>query len=182
MKLRTIDIIILVSLALLCISRATWGMFKDIHIDLSKSKEITGEVISAGVIQIKKGTFSSSKKYKPVFALNLENSDQNFAIDRGVQFSNKLIDQIHIGDTITLFYRTSNSEYNTWVFQIEKNNEIIADFKDYKQKQTGMMILMYAFGFIILGGLTIWYAIKRRQKKLSELEQSKMSYSQQVKN
>ena len=33
MKLRTLDVAILLVLGLLCIARATWGIFKDINID-----------------------------------------------------------------------------------------------------------------------------------------------------
>lgn len=89
MKLRTIDVIILLPLGLLCIARATWGLFKDIYVDLSEAKTVTGVVTYADITQIRKSTFRS-KKYSTVFGLKLNNSEQNFVIDRGVDFCNYL--------------------------------------------------------------------------------------------
>jgi hypothetical protein len=167
MKLRTIDVAILLVLGLLCIARATWGLFKDISVDLSDAKAVTGQVIYADITQIKESTFKL-KKYKTVFGLRLENSNQNFAIDRGTDFCNYLKTQIKTGDTVKLLYRLSTGEHNTFVFQIEKNQKIIADFSDYKKKETRMIILAYLFGFIILGGLSIWYINKKKQARLTQ--------------
>ena len=165
MKLRTIDVVILLVLGLLCIARATWGLFKDIKVNLSDAKTVIGQVIYADINQIQEATFKS-KKYKTVFKLRLENSDQNFAIDRGTDFCNYLKTQIKTGDTVKLFYRLSTSEHNTFIFQIEKDQKIIADFSHYKKKETKMISLGYLFGFIILGGLTIWYLNKKKQARL----------------
>ncbi len=169
MKLRTIDVIILLLLGLLCIARATWGLFKDIHIDISDAKSVTGQVIQADIIQIKEATFKL-KKYKTVFALRLENSNQNFAIDRGADFCNYLKTQIEIGDTVKLLYRLSTSEHNSFVFQIEKNQKVLANFTDYKKKETRMIILAYVFGFVILTGLTFWYVNKKNKARLHNLK------------
>ena len=166
MKLRTIDVAILLVLGVLCIARATWGLFKDINIDLSDAKSVTGQVIYADITQIKEATLKI-KKYKTVFALRLENSNQNFAIDRGADYCNYLKTQIKTGDTVKLLYRLSTSEHNTFVFQIEKDEKIIADFKDYKKKETKMITLAYVFGFIILSGLSIWYINKKKQTRLT---------------
>jgi len=167
MKLRTIDVIILLVLGLVCMTRATWGLFKDLNIDLSDSKSLTGQVTYADITQIEKTTFKS-KKYKTVFALRLENSTQNFAIDRGTDFCNYLKTQIKTGDTVKLLYRFSTSEHNTFVFQIEKNQKVIADFINYKNVQTRMIILLYLFGFVILGGLSFWYINKKKQARLTQ--------------
>ncbi len=167
MKLRTIDVIILLLLGLLCVARATWGLFKDIHINLSDAKSVTGQVVYADKIQIEETTIKL-KKYKTVFAIKLENSNQNFAIDRGADFCNYLKTQIKKGDTIKLLYRLSTNEHNSFVFQIEKNENILADFNNYKKGQTRFIILAYFFGFIILGGLTFWYINKKKQTKLTQ--------------
>jgi hypothetical protein len=167
MKLRTIDVAILLVLGLLCIARATWGLFKDINVDLSDAKTVMGQVIYADITQIEEETFKS-KKYKTVFALRLENSNQNFAIDRGTDFCNYLKTQIKAGDTVKLLYRLSTGKHNTFVFQIEKDQKIIADFSDYKKKETKMIALAYVFGFVILDGLSIWYINKKRQARLTQ--------------
>src|SRR5687768_15889406 len=111
MKLRTIDVTILLVLGLLCIARATWGLFKDISIDLSDAQSAKGQVVYADIIQIEKATFKS-KQYKTVFALRLNNSNQNFAIYRGVDFCNYLQTEIQMGDTVHLLYRPSTNEHN----------------------------------------------------------------------
>lgn len=166
MKLRTIDVIILLVLGLLCIARATWGLLKDIQIDLSDAKSVSGQVVYADITQIKETTFKS-KKYKTVFALRLENSNQNFTIDRGSDFCSYLKTQIKTGDTVKLLYRLSTNEHNSFVFQIEKNQKVIADFTGYKKRETRMIVLAYVLGFIILGGLVFWHINKR--KKTSSL-------------
>lgn len=161
MKLRTIDVALLLVLGLLSVARATWGVFKDINVNLSEAKTVTGKVIYADINQIEEATFKS-KKYKSVFLLKLNNSNQNFAIDRGAEFCRYLKAAIGIGDTVKLLYRLSTSEHNTFVFQIEKNKKIIADFNGYKKKQTRMIVLLYLFGFIILGGLGFWHFRRKR--------------------
>ena len=166
MKFRTIDVAILLALGLLCMARATWGFFKDINIDLSDAKSISGKVIYADVTQIKETTLKSTK-YKTVFELRLENSNQDFAIDRGTDFCNYLNERIKTGDTVKVLYRLSTGEHNSFVFQIEKDQKVIANFSDYKKKETKMITLAYVFGFIILGGLNIWYINKKKQEKLA---------------
>jgi hypothetical protein len=152
---------------LLHLSLSFWNYPKDINIDLSEVKSVTGQVIYADITQIKEATFKS-KKYKTVFALRLENSNQSFTIDRGTDFCNYLKTQIKTGDTVKLLYRLSTGEHNTFVFQIEKDQKIIADFSDYKKKQTKMITLGYLFGFIILGGLSIWYINKKKQARQTQ--------------
>jgi hypothetical protein len=168
MKLRTIDVTILLVLGLLCIARATWGLFKDINVNLSDAKTVIGQVTYADITQIEEATFKS-KKYKTVFALRLVNSNQNLAIDRGADFCNYLKTQIKTGDTVKVVYRLSTSEDNTFVFQIEKNKKVIADFSDYKKGQTRMIILLYLFGSVIFGGLSFWYINKKKQARLTQV-------------
>ena len=166
MKLRTIDIIILVLLGLLFIARATWGIFKDIHIDISAANSVTGKVIQAETIQVKETTFKLNK-YKTVFTIKLENSNLNLAVDRGADFCNNLATQIQKGDSVKILYRLSTSEYNSFIFQIEKNKKVLANFNDYKKRETGMIILAYVFGFLILAGLTFWYINKKKRNSLA---------------
>ncbi|TKK64112.1 hypothetical protein FC093_23280 [Ilyomonas limi] len=169
MKLRTIDVTILLILGLLCVARATWGIFKDINVKLSSANSVTGRVINSGIIQIDKATFKS-KKYKTVFALTLENSDEKFAVERGTDVCNYLNSQIQPGDTVKVFYRQSTSEYNTFVFQIEKGQRTLADIKEYQKGQAKMIVLMYVFGFAILGGLLAWYLNEKKKSKLAATE------------
>ncbi len=169
MKFRTIDVAILLILGLLCVARATWGVFKDINVILSSANSVTGRVNNTGIIQIDKATFKSNK-YKTVFAFTLENSDEKFAVDRGIGVCNTLNSKIRLGDTIKVYYRNSSNEYNTFVFQIEKGQQTLADINEYQKGETKMIILMYVFGFAILGGVLAWYINKRKKSKLERLE------------
>jgi hypothetical protein len=99
----------------------------------------------------------------------LYNSNKNFVIDRGVDFSKYLKANIRTGDTLKLLYRLSTSDQNSFVFQIEKGGHILANYSDYRKKETKMIVLGFTFGFIILGGLTIWYLRKKKQFKLTQI-------------
>jgi hypothetical protein len=169
MKLRTIDVTILLILGLLCVARATWGVFKDINVNLSSANTVTGIVVNSGTIQIDKATFKS-KQYKTVFAFSLKNSDEKFAVDRGASVCDALNTQIHPGDTIKVYYRHSSNEYNTFVFQIEKGQQTLADINEYQKGETKMIVFMYVFGFAILGGLLAWYLNAKKKSRLAEAE------------
>lgn len=160
MKLRTFDVIILLLLAILSIARSTWGLVKDLTVDLTKTKSVTGSVVYADIVKVEESTFRF-KKHKAVFLLKLENSDENFTIDRGAEFCSYLKTVITPGDTVTVLYRHSTGKYNSFVFQLEKKHRILADLKGYKEKQGGFIILGYGFGFLILAGLYFWYREKK---------------------
>lgn len=129
-------------------------------------KAITGKVIYADINQIRETTFKI-KKYSTAFALRLENSTENFAVDRGTEFCKYLKSNIKVGDTIRLLYRLSSSEQNSFVYQIEKNETTLANYGDYRKKETRMIILGYSFGLLILGGLSFWYLKKKKQAKVA---------------
>ena len=165
MKLRTVDVIILLVLGLLCVARAAWGLYKDVYIDVAKAKSLTGRVVYAGIIQIEKVTFKSNK-YSTVFGIELDGSNEKFAIDRGIDVCNFLKENVSIGDTIKLSYRHSTSEHNTFVYEIEKDGHILANYRDYQEKETKMIILGFVFGVLILGGLIFWYVKKKKQIRI----------------
>ena len=167
MKLKTIDVTILLLLGIACVARATWGLFKDIYVDLSKSKSVTGVVTDADIMQIERVTFKS-KKYSTVFGLKLDNSSQNFAVDRGIDVCKYLKANISIGDTVKLLYRLSSSDQNSFVFQITKGENNLANYSDYRRKEVRMIILAYIFGFLILSGLTAWYINKKKKARLPQ--------------
>ncbi len=166
MKLRTIDVTILLVLGLACISRTTWGIFKDIKVNLATAKSIKGKVTYSEIIKIDKATLKIDQK-KTVFAIELDNSDENFVIDRGLAVCNYLKTQINSGDSLRIFYRTGTNKYNRFVFQIEKGQKILVTIADYKKGELKMIVLCYLFGFIILGGLLIWYLIKKKHTELA---------------
>jgi len=161
MRLRTIDIIILLTLGLLLMARSIWGLFKDINVDISKSNSVFGKVSQANIRKIKESTFKL-KKYKTVFVIQLDNSNENFAVDRGLSICEFLDSHIKVDDSIKIYYRSSTGDFNTHIFQVEKNNTIIINSKDYSNKESRMITLGFAFGFLITTG-TIFWAIKQKK-------------------
>jgi hypothetical protein len=161
MRLRTIDVIILLSLGVLLIARSFWGLFKDINVDISKSNSILGKVSQADIRTIKESTLKLDKD-KTVFAIQLDNSDEKFAVDRGISVCDLLNSQIKMGDSIKIYYRSGTGDFNTHIFQIEKNNTVIINARDYSKKESGMIALGLIFGSLITIGTIFWIV---KQKK-----------------
>jgi len=159
LRLSTIDIIILLSLGIFLIARSVWGFSKDIGNELSKSKSISGKVYQAQIRKIQEATFKVTK-YKTVFAFQLDNSSEKFAVDRGITVCNRLKSRIKDGDSIKIYYRSSTGEINTHIFQIEKDNFVIINYKDYSNKEFSMMVFMAMFGALITIGTVVW-AVKQ---------------------
>jgi len=168
MKLRTIDIVILLTLGILGLARSSWGLYKDVNIDISSSKSILGLVSQAEIQDIELFTLKV-KKFRTAFVIKLDNSEETFAIDRGISVCKFLSSQIKKGDTIQIFYRASTGDINTHVFQIEKNKEIIINAKDYSKKETKMIVWGFIFGFIVTGG-TIFWVIRQKKTKSRRLQ------------
>ena len=68
-----------------------------------------------------------------------------------------------MGDLIKIYYRSSTSDFNTHVFQIEKNDTVIINSNDYSNKESKMIVLGFAFGALITAG-TIFWAVKQKKK------------------
>src|SRR5436190_19261678 len=151
MRLRTIDIVLLLSLGILLIARSIWGLYKDVNVDISKSSYISGKVYEAGIRKIKEYTYKL-KEYKTVFAIQLDNSNENFAVDRGISVCNILNSHIKKGDSIKIYYRSSTGDFNTHIFRIEKHNTILINYKDYSKKESKMIALGLIFGSLITSG------------------------------
>ena len=163
MRLNTIDIIILLLLGTLTIIRSFWGLTKDINLDITKSNAVIGEVSQAGIKKIKEQTLKLDK-YKTVFAILLDNSKENFAVDRGISICKQLDTQIKIGDSIKIYYRPGSGDFNTHVFQIERNNIVLIGYKDYSRKELGMIISGFIFGVLVTGGTLFWMVRQRKNQ------------------
>jgi len=161
MRLRTIDIIILLTLGTLLITRSIWGLIKDTNINTSTSNSVSGRVKQADIRSIEATTLKV-EKHKTVFAIQLDNSNEKFAVDRGISICNLLNSKIKEGDSIKIYYRSSTGEYNTHIFQIEKDNTVIINAEDYSHNESKMIALMAIFGVILIAGTVTW-AIKQKQ-------------------
>lgn len=123
--------------------------------DLSRAKSIIGAVFYTDKRCIDRKTY---RRYrcKDVFYFRLVNSQENFAIRRRDEAYGDLFLNMKEGDTIKVFYREVAEQYNTHVFQIEKQGKVILHFKDYKD---GVSVSIGIFVFIGLG--IIIYSVMR---------------------
>jgi hypothetical protein len=156
MTKNTISIIILFIIGLLSLISSFVTIIKDIHIDLSKSQIVAGQVTYADTKEIRSVGFRWMT-FKPVFYFKLNNSTENFAIYRSYEGYEDLKSDIKIGDTIKVFYRPSVDDYNRHVFQVEKGNKILEDYKDYNDTASTQAGITLFIGVILILGSVLWY-------------------------
>jgi hypothetical protein len=128
---------------------------RDIEVDLNKTDFITGNVESCGV------TVKKSRSMKNlVFFVRLNNSDQYFGAYRAKQDYSKLIDEINIGDIVTIYYRRVEAgDLNLNVYQIEKSGHVLLDYHSYESLYYKMAWFMGLLGSsIILIGVWRFYS------------------------
>jgi hypothetical protein len=162
MRLRTIDTYILLALGILLIARSTWGIVKDSHVDISTSESIYGVVAQTKIKRVKENTLKLTK-YKSVFILQLEGIDKKFAVDRGTSIGSFLDRQIHKGDSIIIYYKSNADEYDVDVLQIEKNNTVVIDVKEYRNIKSRMIYIGLLFGVFLTSGIIFWM-VKQNKK------------------
>ena len=140
-------------------------LLPQINIDLSKTDVITGHVTNAGIERKSGGGYRIQIDGK-VFFFTLDNSDEIFATYRPNQNYRKLTNSIKIGDIVTINYSGGNSkEFNLNVYQIEKEGQIIQDYKSYNRNYK-ILTWLTGIGFIVMigAGLYPYYKDAKRRK------------------
>jgi hypothetical protein len=118
--------------------------YKDQHIQLSNLERHTGKVISVGKTQRKASTST-------VFYMQLEGLSERVGLYRISKNYDDLINDIKIGDKITIYFKAQNGEdLNIELVQIEKEGKIVLDKSEYIAKQSSL-IWVGSVGFILLG-------------------------------
>ncbi len=127
---------------------------RDIGIDLKSTNFIVGTVESCGVTEKK-----SSRLKNLVFFIRLNNSNQYFGAYRPSQNYSGLVDEIKIGDEISIYYRQMDSgDLNLNVYQIEKNGKVILDYDSYQSLYYKLAWFMGLLGSgIIIFGIWKFY-------------------------
>jgi hypothetical protein len=125
---------------------------KDINVDLDKTTQTTGKVIDLGVTDKTSRVGGRMNIKGKVFYLRLNNSTETLATYRPEQDYSKLLQKIHVGDTVTVYYYQSNgNDLNLDVFQIVKNGEIIQDYESYNKNHQTIAWVTGIFGVLIIG-------------------------------
>jgi Protein of unknown function (DUF3592) len=102
-----------------------------------------------------------------VLAFELDNLDQTLGIYNPSQDYSELLDLLHVGDTVTVYYRPlSTNPIDIDVFQVEENKRIIVDYADYSKNHSVASTALAIFGsiFLLIGMVGIWMNTQMRQK------------------
>ena len=156
MTKRTINFLILFILGVLCLTSSIVSFYKDINIELSKAKYVIGKVIYADSREVRNFSIRWTT-YKHVYYFKLDNSKEDFAIHRSYERYEDLKSKIQIGDTLKVYYRPTIADYNTNVFQVEKRNIILEDYKVYKKTASSSGGLLLFIGLILTIASVLWY-------------------------
>jgi hypothetical protein len=133
---------------------------KNVGLDLNKTSKIVGRVSKS--YTAKRYTGGRGEKRVPVFAFNLDNIEQTLGVYRPSRDYSYLLDNIKLGDTITVFYKPlSSNPIDIDVYQIEKNNKVIVDYKTYAHNYSITSIAIGVLGIVSL--LLGIYQIRKTQ-------------------
>jgi len=122
----------------------------ELNRDLTKVDKATGRVILSAVITHRAGgTRSFPQK---VFMFQLNNINEALGTYRPEQVYTRLVENIKVGDTITVFYAKNrpHNNLNIDVYQIVKNGQILQDYKSYAHNNSIAAVFLIIAGFAIL--------------------------------
>ena len=155
MKLKNIfDFIVIVAFSGLMFSLAYKG-YKHQNIDVENLKTHTGRIELAGKI-LKK----SSKTRSIVFYMKLNSLEQKLGVYRMNGDYNSLLNNLHVGDTISVYYQEQEpTDININVVQIIKNKSIVLDPSEYIKKESSLIWIGLISGTILLL-ISFWYLRK----------------------
>jgi hypothetical protein len=156
MNKRLIGCIVLVAVGVLSLGRFVFLCVYDINAATRSSKRVTGKVIYADTRKIERFSLRRNS-YITVFYFTLSNSDQHFAVHRNDGIYNDLEAAIKPGDTVSVYYLNSTSEYNRRVLQVEKKRKILSSIDDYRSYASRAAALMLGAGLLLTIVPILWY-------------------------
>ncbi len=125
---------------------------RDINIDLNKAKQITGKVIDLGLTEKSSRVGGRTNLKSKIFYLQLNNTTETLASFRPEQDYSALLKNIGLGDTITVYYKPSQTnELNLDVYQIVKAGKIIQDYDSYNKNHRTMAWVTGIGGILMVG-------------------------------
>lgn len=149
--------VIVIVLGLLLLGVSLTIIIKDTDLNLKTQQKIEGKVVDYGMT-----TYYSGKISKQAFYVELDNSNQKFAIVRGNRDYTKLENSISQLDSVKIYYRNSGETLNRNVFQIESSKGILYSYKEYNRNRSRA-----AFAALIIGlAITIIGYLKHKKINL----------------
>ena len=128
---------------------------RDINLDLSKTTQTTGKVVEIGIAEKSSRVGGKLNMKGKVFFLQLDNLKETLATYRPKQEYSALLNNIKIGDVVTVYYDPGSSgEFNLDVFQIEKDGKVLQDYQSYNKNHR-----FVAWMTGILGSIMIFFGI-----------------------
>lgn len=95
--------------------------------------------------------------YSTVFYFKLNNSNQKFAVQNSdVSFSD-LQANIKNGDTIKVYYGSTLLDDYNHIYQIEKDNQILVNYKDYNKSASAKAGVGLFLGILFLTIFIMWF-------------------------
>jgi hypothetical protein len=128
---------------------AAWAIItSNVNLDLAKVDPISGRVTSVG------NATRVTKKYsihQKIFRFTLDDYHYAFDAFRPSQDYSNLESHIKVSDTIKVyFYKWRDDDSVTDIYQIEKNGQVILDYKSYNQNFTFLGVFLILAGLFIL--------------------------------
>jgi hypothetical protein len=157
MKKTSRDLIFIAVVGILVIIMTVRAIILDVDLDLSKQSSTIGIVQNKHDVYIK-----DAKRHVRYLYFSLNNSDQEFVIRPSPSRLVDIESSFTIGDTLKVIFRPAEG-YNKNVFQIEKNDRVLADYHFYNKDASikavagifiGILLILYAF--LRYRKITIW--------------------------
>lgn len=118
---------------------------KDTGLDLKQTTRVNGCVIR--VFDTTKVTDNEVLQDRRILAFQLNNVSQILGEYHPSQDYTALKKILTPGSAVTVYYKPNSfNEVNLDVYQMEKNNQVILDYKDYEKKTWFVIILIGALG------------------------------------
>lgn len=151
MNKRIVNLIAGFILGIVPVLAAVKMISKDIGIDLKKAMCLSGIITDKGVTDKSSVLGEKIPANSKVFYFHLNHSPGTFAIYRPGESYMQYDQSLHVGDSITVYYReTSSSEINMNVFQVEKDGRIIVDYESYNENHHTAAAAAMVAGLCIL--------------------------------
>jgi hypothetical protein len=137
--------------------RSTWGP--------EKFRRHTGTLEEIGTTDVQ------VKKIKQVVFFRLKGNTQTFGIYQSKDFTEeKLLSQIKIGDTLTVYYTDyllkANKPINLYVTHLQSKSKVFMDYRERNNEYFRIGVILYLID-LVFSILTVWYY--RKYSKLSRI-------------
>lgn len=130
-------------------------MFQDATLDKEKLSFYSGQIIDQGITDHSSSTKYGTKTSK-VFYLRIKGLNQMLAVHNTGQEYSDLMNNLHVGDNVDVYYKTSikTDEPNIDVYEIKTGDKIILSDKELRSKRKwGGIIAALGVGLVFVIGL-----------------------------